>query len=175
MAAVDNIITSVQQSQPQHVLNPELLTTVHLDLRGRRFHVDRDTLMNLPESVLLCLFPNGLVLSRVGGAGGSQWSEGAENEEDEYLYVVDVSFGLAFSACHNILRNPSPRTNRTIYDYEFYSSTRIASHSSLISSIMREMISTAPTRRLAPSPHKRASWIQVIPRQMTTRAHGILS
>lgn len=91
MAAVDNIITSVQQSQPQHVLNPELLTTVHLDLRGRRFHVDRDTLMNLPESVLLCLFPNGLVLSRVAGAGGSQWGDGTENEEDEYLYVVDVS------------------------------------------------------------------------------------
>lgn len=95
MAAVDSIITSVQQSAPQHVLNPELLTTVHLDLRGRRFHVDRDTLMNLPESILLCLFPNGLVLSRVGGGsagGGSQWSDGADNEEDEYLYVVDVSF-----------------------------------------------------------------------------------
>lgn len=92
MATVDSIITSVQQTQPQHVLNPELLTTVHLDLRGRRFHVDRDTLMNLPESVLLCLFPNGLVLSRVGGGSGSQWSDGADNEEDEYLYVVDVSW-----------------------------------------------------------------------------------
>lgn len=98
MAAVDSIITSVQQSQPQHVLNPELLTTVHLDLRGRRFHVDRDTLMNLPESVLLCLFPNGLVLSRVGGGGGgSQWSDGADNEEDEYLYVVDVSVAISTS------------------------------------------------------------------------------
>lgn len=92
MAGVDSIITSVQQSQPQHVLNPELLTTVHLDLRGRRFHVDRDTLMNLPESVLLCLFPNGLVLSRVNNGGGSQWSDGADNDEDEYLYVVDVSY-----------------------------------------------------------------------------------
>jgi hypothetical protein len=94
MATVDSIITSVQQqAAPQ--LNPELLTTVHLDLRGRRFHVDRETLMNLPESVLLCLFPNGLVLSRVGGGGnggGSQWSDGgAEGEEDEYIYVVDVS------------------------------------------------------------------------------------
>lgn len=174
MAAVDSIITSVQQSQPQHVLNPELLTTVHLDLRGRRFHVDRDTLMNLPESVLLCLFPNGLVLSRVGGAGGSQWSEGAENEEDEYLYVVDVSFGLTFSACYNILRNVLPILIKQ-YTINFYSSTRIASHSSLISSIMQEMISTVPRRRQAPTTHNHASWTQAIPRQMTTRAHGTLS
>lgn len=96
MAAVDasSIITSVQQTQAPQI-NPasELLTTVHLDLRGRRFHVDRETLMNLPESVLLCLFPNGLVLSRVGGGlgSGSQWSEGGETDEEEYLYVVDVS------------------------------------------------------------------------------------
>ncbi|KAF8321291.1 hypothetical protein DL93DRAFT_2051819 [Clavulina sp. PMI_390] len=93
MSGVDNIITSVQQTQPQHVLNPELLTTVRLDLRGRRFTVDRDTLMNLPESILLCLFPNGLVLSRVGGggtsSGGSQWSDGGEDGEDDYLYAVD--------------------------------------------------------------------------------------
>lgn len=112
MAAVDSIITSVQQSQPQHVLNPELLTTVHLDLRGRRFHVDRDTLMNLPESILLCLFPNGLVLSRVGGGsagGGSQWSDGADNEEDEYLYVVDVSRVLFLTYKSNL---------RTITFYE---------------------------------------------------------
>lgn len=87
MAAVDSIITSVSANAPRNVINPELLTTVHLDLRGHRFQVDRDTLMNLPESVLLCLFPNGLVLSRVNGG---QWHEGAETEEDEYLYVVDV-------------------------------------------------------------------------------------
>lgn len=40
--------------------------------------------MNLPESVLLCLFPNGLVLSRQSAAldGG--------DEEDEDVYAVDV-------------------------------------------------------------------------------------
>jgi len=41
--------------------------------------------MNLPESVLLCLFPNGLVLSRQSMA----LSEGGEGEEDEELYSVD--------------------------------------------------------------------------------------
>lgn len=43
--------------------------------------------MNLPESVLLCLFPNGLVLSRQS----STFSDGGENEEDEEVYGVDVS------------------------------------------------------------------------------------
>ena len=50
--------------------------------------MDRETIMNLPESVLLCLFPNGLVLSRQsvalsdGGGGG--------DEDDEEVYGVDV-------------------------------------------------------------------------------------
>lgn len=35
--------------------------------------------MNLPESVLLCLFPNGLVLSR------------QEGDDEEEVYGVDVS------------------------------------------------------------------------------------
>lgn len=88
MAAVDSssIITSVSPQSPQHGFNPELLSTVNLDLRGQRFRVDRDTLMNLPESVLLCLFPNGLVLSRM------------EGDEEEYQYVVDVSPEIPLSS-----------------------------------------------------------------------------
>ena len=35
---------------------------LYLDLRGVCFVIDRDTLMSLPESILLCLFPNGLML-----------------------------------------------------------------------------------------------------------------
>jgi len=41
--------------------------------------------MNLPESVLLCLFPNGLVLSRQSAA----FTDGGDNEEDEEVYAVD--------------------------------------------------------------------------------------
>lgn len=69
-------------------LQPQLLTRLHLDLRGRRFAVDRDTIMNLPESVLLCLFPNGLVLSRQSMALSDGGGDG--EEEDEQLYGVDV-------------------------------------------------------------------------------------
>ena len=42
--------------------------------------------MNLPESVLLCLFPNGLVLSRQSVA----LSDGGGDDEDEEVYGVDV-------------------------------------------------------------------------------------
>ena len=82
-------ITQVSQHQvPAHAsLQPQLLTRLFLDLRGKRFEVDRETIMNLPESVLLCLFPNGLVLSRQSVA----LSDGGENEEDEEVYGVDVS------------------------------------------------------------------------------------
>lgn len=79
-------ITQVSQAPAQTNLQPQLLTRLLLDLRGKRFSVDRETIMNLPESVLLCLFPNGLVLSRQSMA----ISDGGENEEDEELYGVDV-------------------------------------------------------------------------------------
>lgn len=86
MAAVSsNPITQVSQTLPQPNLQPQLLTRLQLDLRGARFNVDRETIMNLPESVLLCLFPNGLVLSRQSVA----LSDGGDEEDDE-IYGVDV-------------------------------------------------------------------------------------
>ncbi|KAF7794660.1 hypothetical protein EIP86_005798 [Pleurotus ostreatoroseus] len=78
-------ITQVSQTPVQTNLTPQLLTRLLLDLRGRRFSVDRETIMNLPESVLLCLFPNGLVLSRQSAA----LSDGGDNDDYEELYGVD--------------------------------------------------------------------------------------
>ena len=80
-------ITQVSQTPvaPMH-LQPQLLTRLQLDLRGKRFTVDRETIMNLPESILLCLFPNGLVLSRQS----AMLSDGGDNDEFEELYGVDV-------------------------------------------------------------------------------------
>lgn len=89
MAAVslsNSPITQVSQTPVQTNLQPHLLTRLLLDLRGRRFSVDRETIMNLPESVLLCLFPNGLVLSRQSAA----LSDGGDNDDYEELYAVDV-------------------------------------------------------------------------------------
>jgi len=50
--------------------------------------------MNLPESVLLCLFPNGLVLSRQSMAL-SDGGGGGEDEEEEEVYGVDVCSTLS--------------------------------------------------------------------------------
>ena len=79
-------IKQVSQTPVQTNLQPHLLTRLLLDLRGKRFSVDRETIMNLPESVLLCLFPNGLVLSRQSAA----LSDGGDNDDYEELYGVDV-------------------------------------------------------------------------------------
>ena len=89
MAAVNmnnSPITQVSQTPVQTNIQPNLLTRLLLDLRGKRFSVDRETIMNLPESVLLCLFPNGLVLSRQSAA----LSDGGDNDDYEELYAVDV-------------------------------------------------------------------------------------
>jgi len=75
---------------------PQMLPLSHPNIYSPlalwRFEVDRETIMNLPESVLLCLFPNGLVLSRQSMVMGG---DGEEEEED--VYAVDVSdFSLFF-------------------------------------------------------------------------------
>lgn len=73
------------------------ITRLTLDLRGSRFTIEQEMLMNLPESVLLCLFPNGLVLSRQpgpgygGGAEGGEDGNGDTEDDEEEVYMVDVS------------------------------------------------------------------------------------
>jgi hypothetical protein len=92
-------ITSVPDSYPpsyhsghggQQQQQQQLLSRLNLDMRGQRFTVDRETLLNLPESVLLCLFPNGLILNR---AQMGWMGEESEDEEEGGLYPVDVSVG----------------------------------------------------------------------------------
>ncbi|KAG9313867.1 hypothetical protein JVU11DRAFT_4635 [Chiua virens] len=62
----------------------------------------QETIMNLPESVLLCLFPNGLVLSRQSAA----FSDGGDNEEDEEVYAVDFD-PQCFAYVLDFFRNAS--------------------------------------------------------------------
>ncbi|KAN0059979.1 hypothetical protein ACQY0O_007952 [Thecaphora frezii] len=74
------------------------LTQLTLDLRGTRFTIERETLMNLPESVLLCLFPNGLVLAR---QSKQHHSFDDDDDDDEEVYLVDfdpqcLSYVLSF-------------------------------------------------------------------------------
>lgn len=77
-----NPITSVSPgyAAPGIYSNPSLLSRLNLDLRGRIFPVERETLMLLPESVLLGLFPQGLILSKP-----ASWDGG-----DDGVFTVDV-------------------------------------------------------------------------------------
>ncbi|ODN83115.1 hypothetical protein L202_01321 [Cryptococcus amylolentus CBS 6039] len=84
-APSSNPITSVSPNPYAHAPlypatpNPQLLSRLNLDLRGTIFPVDREMLMLLPESVLLGLFPQGLILSKPAS------SEGA----DDGVFTVD--------------------------------------------------------------------------------------
>lgn len=69
---------------------------VALNLRGSPFSILKSDLMELPESILLCLFPNGLVLNQPP-MGQQQGGDGTDQElqQEENVYYVDV--GLVFS------------------------------------------------------------------------------
>ncbi|KAK6465951.1 hypothetical protein DFJ63DRAFT_333347 [Scheffersomyces coipomensis] len=67
----DNIITQVQPeayapTTPAHYEDNnndvDYNSKIHLNIRGSEFTITRDELMSLPESILLCLFPNGVFL-----------------------------------------------------------------------------------------------------------------
>lgn len=70
----DNIITQVSQETYQAApagyedngSNVDYDSKIHLDVRGTPFTITRDELMSLPESILLCLFPNGVFLDANG-------------------------------------------------------------------------------------------------------------
>lgn len=73
-----------------------------LDLRGTRFDIERESLMNLPESILLCLFPNGLVLR------GNREDNDDERDDDssddsgsgeEQVIYVDVCTDVVDVCC----------------------------------------------------------------------------
>ncbi|EGW30101.1 uncharacterized protein SPAPADRAFT_52931 [Spathaspora passalidarum NRRL Y-27907] len=46
--------------------NVDFNSKIHLNIRGKEFTITRDELMSLPESILLCLFPNGVFLDLNG-------------------------------------------------------------------------------------------------------------
>ena len=66
---------------------------VTLDCRGSRLTLDHTRLMELPESVLLCLFPNGVNLGAQRAARADD--DGMIEDDEPELYFVDVRHGLS--------------------------------------------------------------------------------
>lgn len=67
---MNNIITQVDDSYTptpaSYNENIDYNSKIHLNVRGTEFVITRDELMLLPESILLCLFPNGVFLDMNG-------------------------------------------------------------------------------------------------------------
>lgn len=69
----ENIITQVTQDNLDNIPNHyddhdgiDYNSKINLNIRGSSFTITRDELMSLPESILLCLFPNGVFLDSQG-------------------------------------------------------------------------------------------------------------
>jgi hypothetical protein len=160
MATAASPITQVSQTQTGGLNlagggQPQLLARLQLDLRGVRFSVDREKIMNLPESVLLCLFPNGLVLSRQSIAGSSGYDE----EEGEDVYIVDVSWIFA----------PAANSIFTSNLHSLIQTASLTSSSSSVSLKIAFMVLLQPLAYLPPSKpflnrprlHPRPEWTLV--------------
>mmetsp|Transcript_840 Transcript_840/g.943 ORF Transcript_840/g.943 Transcript_840/m.943 type:complete len:352 (+) Transcript_840:151-1206(+) len=101
----ENIITQVSQDPyppvPQQAYeegdNIDYDSTIHLNIRGTSFTITRDELMSLPESILLCLFPNGVFLDEYGQVITNLTEEDivyVNFEPDCFQYIIDT-FGQA--------------------------------------------------------------------------------
>lgn len=101
----ENIITQVSQESyspaSQQVYeegeNIDYDSTIHLNIRGTNFTITRDELMSLPESILLCLFPNGVFLDENGQVITNLTEEDivyVNFEPECFQYIIDT-FGLA--------------------------------------------------------------------------------
>ncbi|KAI8451129.1 hypothetical protein BY996DRAFT_4586384 [Phakopsora pachyrhizi] len=113
-----NVITSVPDPSTLSISNQQSTnlssnsTTnnrIVLELRNQRVRIDRDALMELPESILLCLFPNGVVLNQRSSNNNINQSQqnnpdgderDDEDDNDDEIYFVDFD-----SQCLNYILN----------------------------------------------------------------------
>lgn len=98
--ANEQLIYSAQQYDdvdPEYENSSDAIPQVlDLDLRGTRIKLDRDTLVSLPESLLIAMFPNGLVLGRAD-------SNTYDSEEEEYDDEDSEAGSLPKSSSNEVL------------------------------------------------------------------------
>jgi hypothetical protein len=111
-------ITSVAQDYDAQTSNQAtslLPPILHLNLRGVKIDLDRETLVNLPESILIVMFPNGVLLSKPP----SPENEGEHEQDlsnlelgtaDDHIIYVDFSSELLeyILNFYQILHNSDP-------------------------------------------------------------------
>lgn len=108
----DNIITQVSQDNlngiPTHYEDQSEIdynSKIYLNIRGTSFTITRDELMSLPESILLCLFPNGVFLDANGQVIKNLTEDDivfVNFDPDCFQYIIDT-----FNQAHNDLEKMS--------------------------------------------------------------------
>lgn len=89
----------------------DLNSIIKLNIRGKMFYITRDELMSLPESILLCLFPNGVFVDINGNVITNLTEDDivyVNFSPECFQYIVD-SFGAA-------AKNLPPSTKPEVYD-----------------------------------------------------------
>ncbi|KAI9496194.1 hypothetical protein BDB00DRAFT_809421 [Zychaea mexicana] len=96
---------AVEEDLDDEDLEDSIPQVLKLDLRGSRIDLEREILVSLPESLLIVMFPNGLVLGSGGGGGhgngGSRTSSDdhddghAYDDEDSIEEITQVDFDPA--------------------------------------------------------------------------------
>lgn len=106
----DNIITQVSQDNnydniPQAydggASDIDYNSKINLNIRGSSFTITRDELMSLPESILLCLFPNGVFLDMHGQVISNLTEDDivyVNFDPQCFHYIIDI-----FNDAHNDL------------------------------------------------------------------------
>ncbi|GBC17789.2 phosphatase activator [Rhizophagus irregularis DAOM 181602=DAOM 197198] len=89
-----NPVHSAVPLPPLQPPEPTFPSKLILELRGTRFEIDREMLMSLPESILIVMFPNGLILGRSGTLDYEEEEEQDDHAstdsmelEDQVIYV----------------------------------------------------------------------------------------
>lgn len=116
----ENIITQVSEDSydinaggyDDSNSNIDYNSKIHLNIRGSEFTITRDELMSLPESILLCLFPNGVFLDANGQVITNLTEEDVVyvNFDPECFEYIINSFNDAQKDLSD-LPPPSPQSN----------------------------------------------------------------
>ncbi|CDR40222.1 CYFA0S04e06238g1_1 [Cyberlindnera fabianii] len=111
-----NILTQVEEnplgySEPQLASDADMNSIINLNIRGTMFQITRDELMNLPESILLCLFPNGVFVDIHGNTITT-----LTEEDIVYVNFDPTCFEYIIESFNNAAKKLPVGTQTQVYD-----------------------------------------------------------
>jgi hypothetical protein len=108
-----NIVTQVSQEAPAPTIDEDvdMGSIINLNIRGTLFRITRDELMNLPESILLCLFPNGVFVDAQGNT-----LTNLTEEDIVYVNFDPNCFQYIFDSFANAAKKLPKGTKPEVYD-----------------------------------------------------------